>query len=236
MSASSEDVRRLAKAEEELEKVRVHLKDGEARLVIVELLTAGADDAAPVDGEAAANVIEDADNSVPRDEDDMEGGLETCDGDFLVRVGVPEDELDAPWTWKGWTVGMVRRGISLVAAHAKYPADKLLARMVAADREHVEEKRQEVRQLEAKAKAIRRRAKAAEDRARLHRLLPDSAMLDKLSRYETHLSRQLFQALHELERLQAARAGADVPPPAVLDVNVNGQTPPLLALDGEGQP
>ena len=74
--------------------------------------------------------------------------------------------------------------------------------------------------------------KAAEDRARLQRLLPDESTLDKISRYEAHLSRQLVQALHELERLKAARGGADITPPAALDVNVNGASPALeMALE-----
>ena len=55
----------------------------------------------------------------------MEGGLDTNEGEFLVRVGVPEDELDAPWDWKGWTAGMVRRGIALsIAALAVVLTDK----------------------------------------------------------------------------------------------------------------
>jgi hypothetical protein len=45
----------------------------------------------------------------------------------------------------------------------------------------------------------------------------------KLSRYETPIERSLYKALHELQRLQAARtADANVPPPAVVDVNVSG--------------
>src|SRR5262249_44432332 len=112
-------------------------------------------------------------------------------------------------------------------------ADKLLSRMVAGCREGIEEKRQEVRSLTAKAQAIRRRAKAAEDRARLYRLLPDATMLEKLSRYEAHLSRQLTQALHELERLKAARDGAAVLPPAVVDVTFHETIP---ALEGPSQP
>lgn len=44
----------------------------------------------------------------------------------------------------------------------------------------------------------------------------------KLSRYETTLERSLYRALHELQRLQAVRAGAHVPVPAVLDVEVSG--------------
>jgi hypothetical protein len=122
---------------------------------------------------------------------------------------------------------------ALIAAHAEYPVDKLLSRMVATDREYIEEKRNEARSLTAKAQAIRRRAKAAEDRARLCRLLPDATTLEKLSRYEAHLSRQLSQALHELERLKAARDGAAVIPPAIMDVTFNRPTP---ALEGPSQP
>jgi hypothetical protein len=233
VGASSDDLRQLAKAEEELDKVRGHLADTEAELAILQLLAAGADEATRVDGGVAGNVLEDADNSVPRDEDDTAGGVDVNEADFLVKVGVPKEELDAPWDWRGWTAGMVRRGIALVAAHAAYPAERLLSRMVTADRESIDEQRQEMRQLVAKAQAIRRRAKAAEDRARLHRLLPETPALEKLCRYEAHLSRQLSQALHELERLKAARAGDAVPPPAAVDVTVNG---PLPALGGPHEP
>lgn len=40
------------------------------------------------------------------------------------------------------------------------------------------------------------------------------------SRYETTLERGLYKALHELQRLQAARDGATVPPPVAADVEV----------------
>ncbi len=42
-----------------------------------------------------------------------------------------------------------------------------------------------------------------------------------LSRYETTLERSLYKALHELQRLQAARDGGFVPAPAVADVEVS---------------
>lgn len=45
--------------------------------------------------------------------------------------------------------------------------------------------------------------------------------LANVSRYETTLERSLFKALHELERLQARRAGQPIAPPAVLDVNLD---------------
>lgn len=47
-----------------------------------------------------------------------------------------------------------------------------------------------------------------------------SAEMGTLTRYETALERGLHRALHELQRLQAARAGQFVPAPAVLDVDV----------------
>ena len=52
-------------------------------------------------------------------------------------------------------------------------------------------------------------------------MLPGKATLEMVSRYEAHLSRQMLQALHTLERLQAGRAGQAVPPPAALDVTLD---------------
>jgi hypothetical protein len=57
-------------------------------------------------------------------------------------------------------------------------------------------------------------------------MLPDASTLDRVMRYEAHVSRQLLQTLHTLERLQAARAGEPVPPPAALDVTVNAPALP----------
>ena len=48
--------------------------------------------------------------------------------------------------------------------------------------------------------------------------------LVKLSRYEAAIERSLYRALHELQRLQAARQGRDVAAPAVVDVEVSGST------------
>jgi hypothetical protein len=42
--------------------------------------------------------------------------------------------------------------------------------------------------------------------------------LSKLSRCGTSIERSLYRALHELQRLQAPRAGVNVPPPVAVDV------------------
>ena len=45
--------------------------------------------------------------------------------------------------------------------------------------------------------------------------------LSKLSRYEASIERSLYRALHELQRLQAARQGRTVSTPAVVDITMN---------------
>lgn len=45
-------------------------------------------------------------------------------------------------------------------------------------------------------------------------------VLGKFRRYEAHIDRTLYRALHELQRLQAVRKGQKVEAPAVLDINM----------------
>jgi hypothetical protein len=68
---------------------------------------------------------------------------------------------------------------------------------------------------------------------------PDSAFIgygaekmNILSRYESTLERGLFKALHELQRLQAARHGEAVPLPEAVDVEVSVCEADELALHG----
>jgi len=60
------------------------------------------------------------------------------------------------------------------------------------------------------------------DQLRRTRILPDEAQLEKVRRYEWHLERALYKAMHELQRLQAARQGQLVPAPVAVDVSVDG--------------
>jgi len=46
--------------------------------------------------------------------------------------------------------------------------------------------------------------------------------LGKLLRYEAAIDRAMYKALHELQRVQARRAGEPVPAPVAVDVTVNG--------------
>jgi hypothetical protein len=85
-----------------------------------------------------------------------------------------------------------------------------------------EQKRQE-----ALSRAQEMKAKQDAETATLGRTFIRDAdqanAFSKLSRYETAIWRSLYKALHELQRLQAARhTHGDVLPPIALDVDVSG--------------
>jgi hypothetical protein len=80
---------------------------------------------------------------------------------------------------------------------------------------------------EALSKAQEMKAKQDAETATLGRTFIRDAdqtnAFSKLSRYETAIERSLYRALHELQRLQAARhAEGEVPPPVAVDVDVSG--------------
>ncbi|MGI8554388.1 MAG: hypothetical protein ACR2PL_26915 [Dehalococcoidia bacterium] len=50
------------------------------------------------------------------------------------------------------------------------------------------------------------------------KVLPEQTSLDSVQRYEAHLSRQFYRALHELQRLQAARQGLTGVAPLAIDI------------------
>lgn len=66
------------------------------------------------------------------------------------------------------------------------------------------------------------------DRRSRERLLPDDKQLEKISRYEAHLSKQLYTALHELEALQKRRLTGEDTPLARLEVNGHTEGTPNL--------
>jgi hypothetical protein len=78
----------------------------------------------------------------------------------------------------------------------------------------------------ARDKAHRMRSEQEDETATLGRTFARDAdkanAFSKLSRYETAIERQLYKALHELERRQAARQGGSVQLPQIVDVDVSG--------------
>jgi hypothetical protein len=217
---------RLALAEKELDEARRTVSCNTEAGVFLEQLPELAEDAA-VRGELAEwCFLGDFPNALGEDDTipDGEGA------DFLAAVGVPEEAHSDSYEWTGWTAGMIRRGMALFAKAGRMTPDKFLARTraeVIGDRDKAAAK---VPSLAATVKDLRRRVKVREERRVSLARLPDEAALDNVLRYEAHAGRQLTTALHDLERLQAARVGKHVTPPAVLDVTIEGgNTLPALA-------
>jgi len=125
----------------------------------------------------------------------------------------PGIDADATLEDLTWTAGFLRQTIAAMAEREGKSTDELFSSV----RINVYYKVATLqRQLEA--------AVARLDRSRREHLLPEPKVRDTLARYEAHLDRSLYKALHELQRLQAARAGQSVPLPVAIDVNLDANT------------
>ncbi len=112
--------------------------------------------------------------------------------------------------WDGWSVGLVRKFLALIASAAGEDLGGLM-----------EGAREKARLDVISAKSEAERVEEQLSNMRRERLLPDEKTLEKITRYEAHLSRLMFKALHELEALQVRRSGG---------------TAPLARLDVDGLP
>jgi hypothetical protein len=132
---------------------------------------------------------------------------EKIDQEDLDLPGVPEDE--ALEELPPMKAADVRGCVEAIAAHVSLDPDDLLE---TATYEAGYEARSAALKKEEMEREISRKAR--------ERILPDETTLQKISRYEAHLSRQLYQALHELENLQRHRTTGEGVPLARLDVQV----------------
>jgi hypothetical protein len=99
-----------------------------------------------------------------------------------------------------WTVSLVREGISVLARAAGEAPEDLLESAAEGAHLRVAITKFEVERVERDLRNMSR-----------ERLLPDEKTLEKIARYEAHLSRGLYQAMHELEALQTKRSGGAAP-------------------------
>jgi hypothetical protein len=137
------------------------------------------------------------------------GEVDIYDEDFPSFPGIPENvTLD---DFDGWTAGIVRGAWKVIATTAELSLETLYAMAVTRARCEL-----------AGAKAERKPVLTQLDRGRRLRLLPGSHDLEMIGRYEGHIERGIYRALHELQRLQAARIGLIAPPLAV-DVTLAGR-------------
>ena len=134
---------------------------------------------------------------------------EEIDVEALDLPGVPEDayigELPA------MKVEDVRGCVESIARAAGEDLERLLETATEAAHMNSISSKFKAEQTEGEIDVMRR-----------ERILPDDKTLEKISRYEAHLSRQLYHALHELENLQKHRT--------------TGKGTPLARVDLQGLP
>jgi hypothetical protein len=128
---------------------------------------------------------------------------------------VEAEELDLPGVPEGAAVedlpamkaSDVRGCVEAIAAHIGGDPGELLEAATASARLDASGAEAKAEQTEREVDAMRR-----------ERILPDDKTLEKVARYEAHLSKQLYQALHEVENLQKYRTTGEGTPLARLDV------------------
>ena len=124
--------------------------------------------------------------------------------------GIPDDAYLGDVDWR---VGQLRDLIERLAEEAEVqpeaqtrdgsivsPQEQLMEKLHAQTRYDLAHKEQKAEEVQAQLLAARR-----------ERILPGEDDLQKIARYEAHLSRQMYQALHELEALQKRRVGGAAP-------------------------
>lgn len=115
-----------------------------------------------------------------------------------------------------WTAGLLRKAIEVYARAARTRPQTLVREVIASACKNHEEAQVEERELFERGRQWELRL----ERESRGRMLLEPDVLEKVARYESGLERSLFRTLHELQRLQAARSGAVVPPPAAVDIDL----------------
>src|SRR5918994_2152511 len=135
---------------------------------------------------------------------------EEIDYEDLDLPGVPEDAMieELP----AMKASDVRGCVEAIASHVSLDPDDLLE---TATYQAGYEARSAAHKKEEMEREISRKSR--------ERILPNEETLAKICRYEAHLSRQLYHALHELENLQKHRTTGEGVPLARLDVQVYGE-------------
>lgn len=133
---------------------------------------------------------------------DRVAGGEIATEDLLEGISIPgvPDGAEEREDFDGWSAGAMWAGIEAIASATDEDPEELLEVATDSARRDVIRKEQAAEQVERDLERMNR-----------ERLLPDEKTLEKVSRYEAHLSRLMFKALHELEALQVRRSGGAVP-------------------------
>jgi hypothetical protein len=178
------------------EVVRSNLKSARMDLKLLKRFTRMEDDE-PLSALDAANILWE----VAEHTDAVAEGEAEAE-ELLDKLSVPGlEEGTSPEEFEGWTAGLLHRAVEQIASSADKEGPETVLEAVMRSAEW------EVKKAKQSAEEVERDL----ERMGRERLLPDEQTLEKVARYEAHLSRGLYKALHELEALQARRTGGAAP-------------------------
>ena len=135
---------------------------------------------------------------------------------FRVRIGLPTSGGDCCWTKDQFLKSLVyfAEAIDLTAADFRIELQDALE-------EEVHRFIRSIERLESDKEAQTRRIQDETMRLASSALLSQEKVTDRVIKYERHLHSLLTSTLHELERLQARRAGKPVVPAIVADIQLH---------------
>jgi hypothetical protein len=178
------------------EVVRSNLKSARMDLKLLKRFAKTQDDE-PLSGLDAANILW----GVAEHTDAVAEGEAEAE-ELLENLSVPGlKEGSSPEEFESWSAGLLHRAVEQIASSADREGPEAVLEAA-------------MRSAEWKVKEAKQNAEEVErDLARMgrERLLPNEKILEKVARYEAHLSRLMFKALHELEALQVRRSGGAAP-------------------------
>jgi hypothetical protein len=178
------------------EVVRSNLKSARKDLKLLKRFSRMEDDE-PLSGLDAANILWE----VAQHTDAVAEG-EAESEELLENLPVPGlEEGTSPEEFECWSAGLLQRAVEQIASSADREGPEAVLQAVMRSAEW------EVKKAKQSAKEVERDL----ERMSRERLLPDEQTLEKVARYEAHLSRGLYKALHELEALQTRRTGGAAP-------------------------
>jgi hypothetical protein len=191
---------------DEIGNVALRIKAFERLIRCAKMLTQG-NDSTPVDVTDANDLLQYLRGSADADADDYDPDEEDS------------EQTEEPENPKQWTVGMLKERVGLLAGNLGWGGDCLQTLLG------------DLNSAGWKAFNSLKVAKRRLKKYRRESLLPCDEALEKVMRYESHLSRLFHRDLHELQRLQAMRQGRRVAAPIAIDVDVaNG--PSVMAQSG----
>ena len=130
---------------------------------------------------------------------------------------LPADETIERYS--AWSAGKLRWLLTAMASGEGRDLTELLSTTLNRAMLQLVYWEQQVAEAAARVEKERTELAAQIEREQRERLLPSERVMDRVTRYEAHLSRELYKAMHELEALQDRRQGR-LAPLARLDVTL----------------